>query len=466
MKFITRTLLFLFLLTGASALSAQCVNWKGSPQMAEAEDAHVNYRNFVKDKTHEELMAMPDADWQTAYENWQIAYGIAPAADGGRPFHYRDGRGFNRVLMSKETDAAKKAEYATRLISFYDEELECYPKGTESFLYGRKGYDQFYLQGYTMDALKSLDMAIDKGGDKTEYIVLVPMGELVKYFFKEGKIDKVQARAYHAKAMKLADDNIESNETYGVYYKSGKENFEASLREIEDQIFDCDYFVENLYPEFEKNQEDMEVVKYVLDKLKAQGCDASNAKLSVVQAKYDALYADRAEEYEAERRRLNPAYDAKLMIDEGNYSGAINRYQEAAEGEEDAEKKSNYYYQMATVQSGKMNSNSSARSSANRALKANPNNGKAYIMLGDIYGRMGRNCGDSWAQRLAILAAIDKYRQAKSVDSTVAGDANKRINNYSSSLPLREEGFQRNVNPGDKVKVGCGIGETVTVRFQ
>ena len=66
----------------------------------------------------------------------------------------------------------------------------------------------------------------------------------------------------------------------------------------------------------------------------------------------------------------------------------------------------------------------------------------------------------------ATLAAIDKYRYAKSIDAEVADDANKRIGNYNSSLPLREEGFQRSVNPGDKVQVGCGIGETVTVRFQ
>lgn len=466
MKLITRTLLFLFLLTGATTLAAQCKNWKGSPQEAEAENAHVNYRNFVKDKTHEDLMAMADADFQTAFKNWQKAYDIAPAADGGRPFHYRDGRNFYRVMMTKETDAAKKAEYAKRIIAFYDEELECYAKGAESFLYGRKGYDQFYLEGYTMDALKSLDMAIDKGGNATEYIVLVPMGELVKHFFTEGKIDKAQARAYHAKAMKMADHNIENNATYGTYYDSGKANFMASLREIENDIFDCDYFMESLYPEFEKNMDDIEVVRYVLDKLKAQGCEDSNAKLQVVQAKFDALYAARAEEYEAERRRLNPAYDAKLMIDEGNYSGAIQRYQEAADAEEDSAKKSGYYYQMATVQSSKLNSNGAARTSANRAIQIDPSNGKAYIMLGDIYSRMGRNCGDSWQQRLAILAAIDKYSQARSVDSSVADDANKRIANYNSSLPLREEGFQRNVNPGDRITVGCGIGETVTVRFQ
>jgi hypothetical protein len=91
--------------------------------------------------------------------------------------------------------------------------------------------------------------------------------------------------------------------------------------------------------------------------------------------------------------------------------------------------------------------------------------GKPYILIGDIYAKISRGCGDAWEQRLAILAVIDKYRYAKSIDSEVADEANRRIANYNDSLPNKEEGFMRKVSAGDKVNVGC-IGETVTVRFQ
>ncbi len=463
---ITRIFVLLLAFSLTTAVSSQCANWNDSPKKEVAENAHVNYRNFIKGKEHADMVAMPDADFKSAFDNWQIAYDIAPAADGGRPFHYRDGRAFYRVMHEKTTDPDQKAAYAKRLIEFYDEELICYAKDAESFLHGRKGYDQFYLVGYSMDALLSMEKAIDKGGKNTEYIVLAPMGELIKYLFTAGQLDKARAREIYQKGIKLADEHIGTNETYGPYYESGKANLVASVAEVADQIFDCAYFKEDLLPRYEENKEDIEVVRYILEKLKTQGCEETDKDLMRVQTAYDALYASRAAEYEAERRRLNPAYDAKLMMDDGDFNGAINRYQEAIDAETDNEKKAGYYYQIATIQSGKLGQNGAARTNANKASQLNPKWGKPIILIGDIYGRMGRNCGDSWEQRLAILAAIDKYQQARSIDPEVADEANKRIGNYSSSLPLREEGFQRNVSPGDKATVGCGIGETVTVRFQ
>lgn len=467
MKLIARIILLLFLsVSMVSVTSAQCENWVGSPQEEEASDAHVNYRQYIGKKDHAALMAMDQADFDAAFKFWKKAYDLAPAADGQRPFHYRDGRALYRVMHAKEIDAAKKAELAERLLSFYDEELECYAEGVESFLYGRKGYDQFYLKGYSMDALESLNMALEKGGNDTEYIILAPMGKLISYLFSSGKLDKAQAREMYDAAIQFADYNIENNQGYKVYFESGKANLVSSVSEIEDEIFDCAYFKEDLLPEFENNKEDIDVVRYVLEKLKKQGCEDTDADIIRIQSKYDELYASRAAEYEVERRRLNPAYDASKMIEEENYSGAVDRYQEAIDAEDDDAKKAQYYYQMATIQSGKLGQTGSARANANKAASLNSGWGKPYILIGDIYGRMSRNCGDSWQQRLAILAAIDKYSYAKSIDPDVASDANKRINNYQSSLPLVEEGFQRNVSAGDRVSVGCGIGETVTVRFQ
>lgn len=463
---LTRLFVFLLAFTAAQTVGAQCANWNDSPKKEIAENAHVNYRNFIKGKEHTEMMAMSDADFKNAFDNWKIAYEIAPAADGGRPFHYRDGRAFYRVLHAKATDPAERAAHAKRLIEFYDEELQCYSKGVESFLHGRKGYDQFYLQGYSMDALLSMEKAIDKGGKDTEYIVLAPMGDLIQYLFTAGQLDQARAREIYQKGIDLAEQHIDPNEPYLAYYESGKANLVASVAKVADKIFDCAYFKAELLPSYEENKEDIEVVRYVLEKLKTQGCEEADADLSRVQATYDRLYEARAAEYEAERRRLNPAYDAKLMVDDGDYTGAINRYQEAIDAESDDTKKAGYYYQIATIQSGKLGQNGTARTNANRAAQLNPGWGKPIMLIGDIYSKMGRGCGDSWDQRLAILAAIDKYQYARSIDPEVADDANKRINNYSSSLPLREEGFQRGVNPGDKVSVGCGIGETVTVRFQ
>ncbi|WP_273447383.1 tetratricopeptide repeat protein [Neolewinella agarilytica] len=460
-----RTLaLMLILCASFSVANAQCENWTDSPQKEQAENAHVAYRNFVKNKTVADLVAMTEDEFNNAFNNWKKAYDIAPAADGGRPFHYRDGRLFYGALAQKETDAAKKKELQERLISFYDEELNCYPDA-EAFLLGRKGYDMFYMTGYSMEAIDVLEMAMDKGKEATEYIVLPPLGALLDYYFGEGEIDNARVRELYEKGVAIADANIEKGGDYKQYYEDAKANLDASVQKHADKIFDCAYFKNELMPKYEENKEDLEIIRYIITKLKTQGCDENDKDIAMMQAQYDAIYATKAAEYEAERRRMNPAYDADLIFKSGDFAGAVSRYQEAIDAADDDEKKAQYYYQMASIQSGKLRQYGAARQNANKAAKLNDSWGKPYLLIGDIYARLGSSCGDSYQQRLAVLAAIDKYRYAKSIDAEVAGDANRRIANYSGSMPIRSESFQRGDKEGDRIKVGCGIGETVTLRF-
>jgi hypothetical protein len=67
---------------------------------------------------------------------------------------------------------------------------------------------------------------------------------------------------------------------------------------------------------------------------------------------------------------------------------------------------------------------------------------------------------------MAVLAAIDKYSYARSIDSEVSEEASKKIGRYAAHKPEKEEGFMRKMKEGQKVKVGCWIGETVSVRFK
>ncbi|CAH0998668.1 hypothetical protein LEM8419_00013 [Neolewinella maritima] len=463
--YILRTLALLLAFCGSSALAtAQCVTWVDSPQKEAAENAHVAYRNFVKGKTAEDLAALPDGEFNDAFKNWKTAYDIAPAADGNRPFHYRDGRMFYKAMREKATDEAKKQEYTDMIFSLYDQELECYPK-YEAYLLGRKGSDMFYLAGYSEDAMSTIEKAIDEGGNDTEYVVLAPLGKLLNYYFKEKAIDNTRVRELYDKAAKVADYNIENNETYAPYYQAGKDNLEADVLEFADEIFDCDYFKGLLLPKVEENKDSINILKYIVTKLKAQGCDSTDADVARVQTMYDELYAEKSEEYEAERRRMNPLYEGSELYNEGKYNEAVQAYERGIEATDDNEKKAQAYYQIAQIQLAKLGQYSSARASANRAAELKPGWGKPYILIGDLYGRMSSNCGDAWDQRLAVLAAIDKYNYAKSIDGDVAGDANRRIGNYRNSMPIRSEAFSRSMKEGDRVSVGCGIGETVTLRF-
>ena len=455
------SLMLVLIVATFGVATAQCTTWVDSPKKDKAENAHVSYRNFVKNKTEAEVAALPAGEFDAAFKNWKTAYDIAPAADGKRASHFRDGRTFYKAMIQK--DASKKAEYGKRVVELYDEELACYPDG-EAFLLGRKGYDMFYLNGYDMEAITVLEQAMAKGGDKTEYIVLPPLGQLLAYYFGEKQLEADRVRSLYEKGIALADANVDGD--YGQYYTDAKANLVAALKKYEDDIFDCEYFKQELLPTYEDNQDDLKMLLYVVAKLKAQGCSETDAFVAEVQARYDKVRSERQEEFEEERRANNPAFAAQEAYNNDNFSEAVSLYEDAIAKSEDDNKKALYYYQIAQIQNAKLNQYGAARGNANKAASLRSGWGKPYILIGDIYGKLSSGCGDSYQQRLAVLAAIDKYQYARSIDPESAGDASRRIGRYSSSMPIKADAFSRGDKEGDRKKVGCGIGETVTLRFQ
>ena len=137
-----------------------------------------------------------------------------------------------------------------------------------------------------------------------------------------------------------------------------------------------------------------------------------------VEGKYKAWATAENAAKQAEFEANNPSIMAKKLYDEGDFDGAIEKYDEAITNEVDAEKKAGYLFSKASILFRKQKKYAAARSAAREAAKLKPNWGRPFMLIGDMYGSSARGCGDSWNQRLAILAAMDKYRYAKSIDSS------------------------------------------------
>ncbi len=450
----------------STALSAQCQTWNDSPNKEEAENAHVIYRPFVKGKQPQDLAQLSQQDFDIAFNNWRTAYDIAPAADGQRPFHFMDGRLLYKALRERADDEAKLKEYAEMIMDLYDQEIECF--NNEAFLLGRKGFDMFYMPeyGYRLETYQTLAEAIEKGGNATEYIVFEPAAQVMTYLYQNDKIGKEEVVSMVEAINGIAEHNIENNQNYGEYYASALARMNSQLAPIEDEVFDCAYFKKKLLPQYEENPEDLEIIKYVYNKLRLQGCDTTDTDLQALRTSYESLAAEINAGLEAQRRQNNPGYDAAQLQKEGKYQEAVARYQEAIEQADDEEAKAQFYYSVGFIQTWQFEQYQTARNNARKAAELNPGWGKPYILIGDIYAKANRSCGDDWDSRMAILAAIDKYTYARSIDESVAEEANRKINNFASALPEQQEGFMRGIEAGQTVRVNCWIGETVKVRFQ
>ena len=98
---ITAVLLFVL----GVAASAQCETWIDSPSKEQAENAHTVYRQSLKDK-----------DYELAFEHWEKAYELAPAADGRRDYHYTDGAILYKQKL--KDDPENRAMYLEKIDMF------------------------------------------------------------------------------------------------------------------------------------------------------------------------------------------------------------------------------------------------------------------------------------------------------------------------------------------------------------
>jgi tetratricopeptide (TPR) repeat protein len=443
------------LVFATSAVWAQCTNWNEIDNKSEAEDAHVIYRPYLKDKTVAELQELSASDFELAFTNWKKAYSLAPAADGGRPTHYIDGILLYQAKSAMTEDTEEKAAYAQRVMMLYDQYLECYPKDSKLIL-GRKAFDMFYSYGYgyTLETLEAIQKAMDAAGDDTEYILLDPLGQTLVYLYTTEQIDKETVQTMYQQAKDIAEHNIENDHPYKDYYQSGKDNMDAKLAEIAKEVFDCSYFVEEYRPIYEENKEDWETVNYIWQTLLKQGCDENAAEIADIKLTYETLK-------EIEMRK-NPCVDGLRLQQEGKYDEALARYQECVETTEDVDVKAQILYSMASILTWQKGQYGSANAKLREALSIKDGWGKPYMLMGDIIAKRSQAC-DDWNRRLAAIAAIDKYSYARSIDSSVSEDASSRIGRLSGSLPSTEDIFSRGLTKGSTVTVSC-IGETVKLR--
>ncbi len=459
------------LLLGVFAMAingvAQCENWNEAPNKDELEEYHVLYQTELE-----------NGNFDTAYEYWDKVFTVAPAADGKRIAQYLEGikilnEKFKAASTKEEKDALK-----ARALGIYDQMIGCYESGGLTckgedcrdkkigFAYGRKAFDMFYVYNEVYSkTLEAIEKAIEHGGLDNEYVIFAPAASIVAYNIQKGRMEKEKAVGLYKQLNEIADHNINKEDHLSEYFLQAKQNMNGTFATVEDSIFDCSYFKEKMQPDYESDPENPEVIKKIILTLKKKGCPEDDEFLVELEEKW----AKYAEEYNAQKKAEfeanNPASVAKKLYDEGKYREAVDKYDEVIEAETDNERKAQYLFSKASILFRKLSSYSAARSAALEAAKLRPNWGRPYLLIGDMYAKGSRNCGDSWNQRLAILAAIDKYSYGKKIDPELAKEANKRIANYSRSKPDKEAGFMMGVKEGDKQKVGCWIGETVTVRY-
>jgi len=236
-------------------------------------------------------------------------------------------------------------------------------------------------------------------------------------------------------------------------YNSYSENYGKIAGSIDSKLgvlADCDNLIPLYEKGFENRKEDVKWVKRAVGRMFSKDCtdDPMFKKLFEAQLSLDPS----ADAY---------VYGGTLKKKAGDMRGAVADFNKALELETDAKKKSNIAYKIAT--SYTRSSKSSARSFAQKAIDANPANGKAYLLIANLYAGSANDCGSTSFEKRAIYwKAEDLARKAGRVDPSLSGRASQAAASYAAKAPSKEMIFSEGV-AGETVTFSCWVGGSVKV---
>ncbi len=426
-----------------------CPKFSDAPNPDEALENYVLYRDFIK-----------AGEWDKAYAYWQKVYPVAPAADGKRNTVLADGIRFMEHFYAQS--GGQDDSYVDRIFELYDQIDRCYPEG--GYIAARKAFDLYYKypdRASQMEKYQLFKKALDTDGLDAPDFALNPFTSLLVELYFEDKIPMAEARTYQQQVRDILAKGLAECES-GVdceRWKIVEEYAPNRLQAFESVkgFYDCDYYMERYYPEFLADSADCDNVRTVYSRLTWGQCPKDDPRFARLVRIGNENCAP------AGSRLAREAYECLKQAD---YDCAIARFEEAAAETDDPEKKGNYLLLVAKIyQAHKINFPRS-REFALQAAEARPDWGEPYIHIGRLYASSGPLCGPGrgWDSQVVVWPALDMWNKAKSIDPSVAAEANKWIGQYSQYMPKKEDVFQRLKKVGESYFVGCWIQRSTHIR--
>jgi tetratricopeptide (TPR) repeat protein len=226
-----------------------------------------------------------------------------------------------------------------------------------------------------------------------------------------------------------------------------------------DEFYACDYYKNKYLPLFEHNKGSCDTVHLVHRKLLRGACDMETPEyaelIKLIQG--DCYIAP------PEPGPLRKAYD---LYNQGKYKEAIKYFEIFINKTDDEAKKAKYLFVIAKIYYRDLNNFPKSRKYALKAVSFRSGWGEPFVLIGKLYASSGPICGPGrgWDSQIVTWPAIDKFKYAKKIDSSVSKEANKFIKSYQRFMPSTEDIFQRTLKEGDKFKVDCWINETTLIR--
>lgn len=400
------------------------------------------------------------ANFKDAYTPWKAVFTEAPIAQVGT---YTNGAKILRALIAKATDGAQQKAYLDELMAVHDQRIKYLDqlnklvrvKASKGSVLGMKAHDFIIFSGSKVDVNKAYDMvkeALEMEKENADYFLLQDMMDISARKLKSDPNHKEQFIQDYLTTAGYADLAFKAatKERDKKLLKTAKDNVDAYF--INSGTATCEN-LQNIYgPKVAQNKTNLEYLKQVISIMQLLKCTNEEAYFEASEAAHAI-----------EPTAATAAGCGYMYYKKGDIDKSVNYFDQAIELEQDPIEKANNCYNVAVVLMSKKQY-AKAKQYANKSISLNNENGKAYILIAQMYAASPTWSDESALNKCTYFAVIDKLQRAKSIDPSVEEEANKLIRTYSGYCPKDEDLFFLGLKKGDTVNIGGWIGETTKIR--
>ncbi len=390
--------------------------------------------------------------WKDAVAPWRWVFLNCPKSTKNIYLH---GENIVDAMIKSETDKLKKEKYIDTLMMVYDKRIKYF--GNEGYVLGKKGSDLYKLRPDAYEeSYEILKKSILLEGNESNGPVLIYYFRSAEKMVKNEKADAGLLVDIYDQTSEIIEYNLKkATEAKKTKQVTNWENVKGNIELSFEPWATCPDLISLYSVKFNEKPDDIDLVRKIVKILDKKDCTDSDLFLNAL---------EKLIQLEPEPSAKSAELLGKLYIKREQYDEAAKYLLQAIELCTDNNDKADIHYFLASVyfQTKQL---AQARTQCYEVLKIRPNDGKIYILIGDLYSSSAKQCGgDDLKDKVAFWAAVDKYIKAKSVDSSVAELANTKINTFTQYFPNTETIFFYDLEKGDSYKVECWINETTTVR--
>lgn len=411
-------------------------------------------------------------NYDAAYTPWKMVYETCPSIN-------KANFSLGEKILSYKIDNSSGTEkdgYISDLLAMYDNSLKVFPdkfpKAVVAIDKALLLYDNKMASNEELYNMLHVAFEQDASNFKNPKALYLYFSSLVD-LYNEGKKDlQTVFDTYDDVTEKIEEENekltdiisqLLPKEEAGTLTSKEKRRLKVATTNSESYgkiagsvdsklgaLADCENLIPLYQKSFESKKTDVTWVKRAVGRMFSKDCidDPMFQKLFEAQLALDPS----ADAY---------VYGGTLKKKAGDNKGAIADFNKALQLETDSKKKSNIAYKIAT--SYRRTSKSTARNYAQKAIDANASNGRAYLLIANLYATSANDCGSTPFEKRAIYwKAADMARRAGRVDPSLSSTANQSAASYSAKAPSKTDIFNSGM-AGKTVSFSCWVGGSITV---